>query len=113
MDVLLLIPAALGFMAIGLRVLRAGAGVLGRGMQRFVAGEVADVRARRGDLTGLSAARQQRAHAVRAQLRAAGVLSFWVALLIVPVLTPWPRWLYAAYSLLWLVPRVQRPPRSS
>ncbi len=110
MSVLVFALAALGFLAVARRVVVAGFRLLGRGVDRFVAGETAEVRARRGDLTGLAEASGRETTARRAQLASLGVFSFWVLLLVAPALTPWPRLLYAAYSALWLVPRpVSRP----
>lgn len=105
MRVLLTVLAVLGFLAVLRRVLIAGFGLLGRGVDRVVAGEVAEVRARRGDLTGLSEADARRGDARRAQSAALAAFAFWVLLLIAPPLTPWPLVLYATCSLLWLIPR--------
>jgi hypothetical protein len=105
MDVILGVLAIAGAGAVLLRGMRAGARVLGRGLERFLVRGVADVRARRGDLTGLSDAAAQKRRARRAQLGAVSSLAFWVALGVAPLLTPWPRGLYAGYALFWVLPR--------
>jgi hypothetical protein len=78
--------------------------VLTRGADALIAREVATTRAQRGDLTGLEEANFVRGEARRRRYVALGFLSFWAGLLVVPTLTPWPSLLYAAYSLLWLLP---------
>jgi hypothetical protein len=65
---------------------------------------VQDLEARRGDLTSMADAASQRARARRHRWIAFAVLSFWLVLLLVPPLTPWPLLLYAIYAVLWLVP---------
>jgi hypothetical protein len=105
MSILLLVLAVLGFVAVARRAALALLGLLGRGVDRFLAGEVAEVRARRGDLTGLTDARNEEKSARRAQVAAVAIFSFWTILLVVPTLTPWPRPIYATYSVLWLLPR--------
>jgi hypothetical protein len=105
MSILLFVLAVFGVLAILRRIALAGFLIMRRGVDRFMAGEVAEVHAQRGDLTRLSDASTARALARRAQWASAAVLSFWIALLIVPVLTPWPRLLYAACAALWLAPR--------
>lgn len=100
-----LILAILGGLAVAGRAARALFRLLQRGADAFLAGETEEVRARRGDLTGMTDARQHASLAKRERLRAAGALCLWTALLLVPPLTPWPLPMYAAYSLLWLLPR--------
>jgi hypothetical protein len=105
MRFLIVVLAVLGFAAIALRVALALLRLLRGGVEQYVATGVADVRARRGDLTGLSDASVQERRARRSQLVSVGILSFWLLLLIAPALTPWPATLYAAYCVFWLVPR--------
>ena len=96
---------AAGVLAVGLRLLRALFFALRGGVDAVVARDVAENRARRGDITGLGDAQVAVRQARRRRLAALGVASLWIGLLVVPVLTPWPGMLYAAYSLLWLLPR--------
>jgi hypothetical protein len=94
-----------GVAAVLLRLVRALFLALRGGVDAFLARDVADTRAQRGDITGLDEAHGAARDARRRRLAALGVASLWAGLLIVPVLTPWPRMLYATYSLLWLLPR--------
>lgn len=99
--------AFFGVLAVLARVLRALLKLLHRGVDTLVAGEVHDLRAQRGDLTGMADAARQKSVARRGRLGALAMLSFWGGLLVVPLLTPWRVELYAIYSLLWLMPRVR------
>jgi hypothetical protein len=105
MDAAFTLLAVAGIAAIVIRAFAAGARALRGGVEAFLARDAADVRAQRGDLTGLADASVARDAARRRRLYALGAMSFWIGLLVVPPLTPWPRFLYAVYSLLWLVPR--------
>jgi hypothetical protein len=96
--------AVLGVAAVLLRLVRAALWALRGGVDAFLAGDVAETRAQRGDLTGLADAEAEREVARRRRMIAAGSLFLWGGLLIVPPLTPWPAMLYASYSLLWLLP---------
>jgi hypothetical protein len=105
MDVVLTILAAAGIAAV---ILRSGASLLRTlhgGADAFFARDLADARAQRGDLSGMEDAAVARSKARRRRMFALGAFGFWLGLLMVPPLTPWPRFLYAVYSLLWLVPR--------
>jgi hypothetical protein len=82
--------------------------LLKRGADEYIARQIADVRARRGDLTGLSDAQVERSIAKRARFAAVGGVSLWIGLLVVPPLTPWPELLYASYTAFWLFPRRRR-----
>jgi hypothetical protein len=103
MDFLLLILAVVGFLAVLRLSLVAGLMVLGRGVEAFLAREVTEAHARRGDITSLQAAQVTRSKASRARVHAVARLALTVALLVAPVLSPWPRLIYAAYSPLWLL----------
>jgi hypothetical protein len=100
-----LLLAALGFAAAALRMVRSLFFTLHGGVDAFLARDLADTRAQRGDLTGVADARDAHATARRRRMLALGAASFWAGLLLVPPLTPWPELLYASYSLLWLLPR--------
>lgn len=104
MRIVILLLAFAGGLAVLARVIRSLFRLLHRGIDAFVAREVADLRAQKGDLTGLADAARQRADARRRRLVAVAALSFWVVLLVAPPLTPWPELLYALYSVLWLIP---------
>lgn len=110
MRFVLLILSIAGIAAILRHMLTASSKLLRRGLDAYLAGQIADVRANRGDLTGLSDAEGARAAARRQRRGALFLVAVWVALLVVPPLTPWPSLLYASYTILWFVPR-RRPAR--
>jgi hypothetical protein len=105
MDLAYTILAVAGAAAVLVRAVASAFRALRGGVDAFLARDLADVRAQRGDLTGLSDAGEIRAAARRRRMAALAAAGFWLGLLFVPPLTPWPRFLYAVYSLLWLVPR--------
>jgi hypothetical protein len=105
MDIVLLILAIGGIAAVLRHILTASSKLLRRGLDAYLAGQIADVRANRGDLTGLSDAQDARVRARRLRRGALFMMAVWVALLVVPPLTPWPELLYASYTILWFVPR--------
>lgn len=107
MHFVIYVLAFFGVLAVLGRVLRALLKLVHRGVDTLVAGEVHNLRAQRGDLTGMADAGRQKSIARRGRLMAVAMLSFWVGLLVVPPLTPWPAALYAIYSLLWVVPRIR------
>jgi hypothetical protein len=104
METAVLILAVAGFVAVAARMLRALLGVVTVGADALIAREVAATRKQRGDLTGLEEANLARSEARRRRYVALGLLSIWAGLLVVPAVTPWPILMYAAYSLLWLLP---------
>jgi hypothetical protein len=108
MNTILILLSVAGLVAVLIRAVRAGMRLLSRGVDGFLAGEVAQQRALRGDLTGVADADRDRGAARAWRRRAAGELALWVALLAAPPLTPWPEGLYATYAVLWLLPRRRR-----
>jgi hypothetical protein len=105
MRIAVFLLAAAGIAAVLLRAFGAVFAMLRGGVESFLAHDLAEIRARRGDLTGLEEAEALRVAARRHRLRAASVFGLWIGLLLVPLLTPWPQGLFAAYALLWLLPR--------
>jgi hypothetical protein len=105
MDLPYTLLAIAGVAAVLIRVLGAAFRALRGGVDAFIARDLADTRAQRGDLTGLADAAEARGRARRRRVAALSAAAFWAGLLIVPPLTPWPRLVYAVYALLWLVPR--------
>jgi hypothetical protein len=105
MDLVFTILAVAGVAAVLVRAGSSAFRALRGGVDAFLARDAADARAQRGDLTGLADAAEVRAAARRRRMFFLAAFGFWLGLLVVPPLTPWPRFLYAVYSLLWLVPR--------
>ncbi|MFW5951511.1 MAG: hypothetical protein ACOCVZ_05280 [Gemmatimonadota bacterium] len=104
MDTLLTLLAVAGGAGAAWHLLRAALRFLEGGAHGIFAGEMERTHARRGDLTSLEEQRREREAARRASRRAALVALGWLALLAVPSLTPWPRRVFAAYSVVWLGP---------
>jgi hypothetical protein len=105
MDGILTLLAILGVLAVLVRLGRSLLRVLGRGAEALVASGLATQHARRGDLTSLAEARELESRARRRRLRAVGSTAVWIGVLTLPQVTPWSRAVYAALSVLWLIPR--------
>jgi hypothetical protein len=105
MRIAILLLSIAGFAAVALRAGIALVDALRGGVDSVLARDLADIRARRGDLTGLQDAADVRAAARRERMIAVTAFLMYIGLLAVPPLTPWPNLLYSAYALLWLVPR--------
>lgn len=73
---------------------------------------LADVSARRGDLTQLAERREQARSLARRRRSELGRTLFWASLLLVPPSLGWAREVYAAAVLLWLLPRLPLRRRS-
>jgi hypothetical protein len=108
MNVAIMLLAILGFAAAAGQLLRALLVALGTGVESFLAREVTEVNARRGDLTALQEAESRHKVARRARFGAVARVSFWTALLAIPPFTPWTAILYACYSPLWLLGGLRR-----
>lgn len=111
MHALLLVLAILGVLAVlrhlGAALLRA----LGRTAEGVAAGNTLDARAQRGDLTGMAEATAWRAEARRRRRGALLTTALWAAVLAAPAFTAWTLVIYAACSLLWLLPAGPRRSR--
>lgn len=107
MDIVLSILALAGIAAALWHLIRAGFRFLRYGATGFWADELARTHARRGDVTAMEESRQARASTSRWKARAGIEAVGWLVLLLVPPLTPWARYIYAAYTLLWVVPTVR------
>lgn len=101
---LLVFLSMIGGVALALRLLRAllrtGVGVA----EAITASGLAEVSARRGDLTEMAERRalELRARSVARGSALRGLL--WTLLLAVPALGGWTQHVYAAAAVLWLVP---------
>jgi hypothetical protein len=102
------ILAVAGIAAAVWHLVRAAFRFLRQGAAGIWANELARTRARRGDVTALDEARREGEQAGRMRVRAGLEALAWLALLVVPVLSPWPRLFYACYSSFWLSPLVRR-----
>lgn len=104
MESSLLLLAFLGFAAVVVRCVRTALDAVRQGVDAFLARDVAETRARRGDITGWEEAEGWAIRARRARHRAVAGTIFWLVLLVAPPLllrSPVP--LYAGYSVFWLL----------
>ena len=104
--------AIAGGAAAAWHLVRAALRFLRGGAWRIWADEMGRTHARHGDLTSLEESRQERADAAREGRLGMLESAAWLALLIAPSFTAWPRALYAAYSLLWIGPAARRLARA-
>ena len=105
MTLLFAVIAIPGIAAVLLRWSSAALVVARYSLERFVAGQIADSRAQRGDISGMSEADNIRRKSRAAQRRALGLLLLWSAALVVPIVLPGTFIIYILYGLLWLLPR--------
>src|SRR5690606_29629150 len=83
----LLLLGVSGWAAVVWRLLWAVLRLLRYGAEGMFAGDVADRRADRGDITGMHEASVARSEITRVRRRSAALVLFWLVLLIVPTLT--------------------------
>lgn len=110
MELPLYILAGLGILAVSRRLVVAFVHVLRSGVEAYLAGEVAQTRANRGDITGMEEAYDTVAAARRVRGRALRAVVAWAVLLLLPVLlleAPAPA--YAACIVVWFLPRIHGP----
>ena len=105
MPFVLRVFAFLGVLAVLVQAGRALFSLLRGGVDVFLARDLHDVRAQRGDLTGMQEADALRQTGRQRRALAAARLSFWIGLLIIPNFTPWPAQMCAAYCAFWFFPR--------
>jgi hypothetical protein len=113
MTILLILLAIPGVLAV---LLRLGVSLLHTAkhtMEWYVARQISNQRASRGDLSGLAEAEKIRAAAGREQRRHGLHALAWLVLLAFPLLIPGAVLVYPFYSLLWLMPRRRFPIRSA
>jgi hypothetical protein len=110
MEAALAVLAAIGFFVVAWRLVKAVLRLARLGLDVYAAGELADTRARRGDLTGMEEAKRAAAARKRARWRMVAPAVVWLLLLVLPALTPWTRSLYASYTLFWVLGRLRRGP---
>jgi hypothetical protein len=105
MTLVLILLAIPGVLAV---LLRLGASLFKAtkySIERYVARQIVDQRAGRGDLTGMTEAENVRAAAARNQQRFVIETLMWIALLGLPLMFPAAVLLYPFYSIFWLLPK--------
>jgi len=102
--VLLVILSVLGVSAVLLRLARATARLLVVVAEGTAASGLAEVSARRGDLTALQERRDAAARLRRMRRRRAGAVLLWCLLLVVPLILGEAHRIYPLAALLWLLP---------
>lgn len=108
MDTVLTLLAVAGIATAAWHLLRAAFRFLQQAAGRIWADEMAQIHARRGDLTALRERERERNQATRSLARSGLVTLGWLALLVGPALTGWGRPIYAAYAVLLLGPALRR-----
>jgi hypothetical protein len=106
----LVILAILGGFALASRALRATLRLALHLAEETAASGLADVSARRGDLTQLAERQAHRERARRRRRLELMTLALWTAWLLLPLVLGWLPAAYAPAALLWLAPRPLRPP---
>lgn len=101
----MLVLAITGILAALGRIFRAGVRALFGMAESYMASQVRQTRAQRGDLSGIAEADSARAQGRRRRTLATLELVLWFAYLIGAQFTPWPRELYAGLNILWLLQR--------
>lgn len=103
MTLLLILLAIPGVLAVLLRLGTALLRAAKFSLERYVARQIVDQRAGRGDITGMAEAEQVRVVAARNQMRFVGETLMWAGLLAVPLIFPPAVVLYPFYSIFWFV----------
>lgn len=96
--------ALLGGLALIGRAMRTGIRAALRAAESASASGLADVSARRGDLTGMNERRIAERRARRLGMRDAALAGLWVGWLILPLTLGWMPEGYAIAAPLWLLP---------
>jgi len=105
MTLLLILLAIPGVAAVMLRLFMALMRAGRYSLERYVARQIVEQRANRGDLSGLAEANKVRSEAANKQMRFLGETLVWGALLGAPLLFPPAVFLYPLYSIFWFIPR--------
>lgn len=104
MTFVLFLLAIIGVLAVLLRLALSLIGATKHSIERYVARQIKDQRAERGDLSGLAEAENVRAAAARKQTRWIVESLGWAMLLALPMLSPIALFLYPFYAVFWLLP---------
>lgn len=113
MTILLILLAIPGVLAV---LLRLGISLLHASrhtVEWYVARQISDQRAGRGDLSGLAEAEKVRGAAARQQRRWGLHTLMWTLLLAFPLMVPGAVIVYPLYSVLWFLPRHRFPMKSA
>jgi hypothetical protein len=105
MTFVLILLAIPGVLAVLLRLGVALFGTTKHTIEWFVARQISNQRAERGDLSGLAEAEKIRGEAARQQRRWGLHALAWTTLLAFPLLVPGAVIVYPLYSILWVLPR--------
>ena len=105
MTILLILLAIPGVLAVLLRLGTALLQTAKYSIERYVARQILDQRATRGDLSGMAEADKLRGEAAAKQMRFLMETAMWTALIGLPLLFPPAVIVYPLYSIFWFVPR--------
>lgn len=111
LSVILLLLAALGLLALLVRMGRAALRLGLNAAEATAASGLADISERRGDITGFLERRASTQSLRRKRWINAAALAGYAALLIIPPFFDIAREVYAAAAVLWLLPRATVRPR--
>jgi hypothetical protein len=109
MTFILILLAVPGVLAVLLRLGVALFAAAKHSVEWFVARQISNQRAERGDLSGLSEAEKIRNEAGRQQRRFGLHALIWLTLLAFPLMVPGAVIVYPLYSILWFLPRHRVP----
>jgi hypothetical protein len=102
----LLVPLALlGGVALVLRLASSAIGLVLASAEITAAGGLAEISARRGDLTEMAERREQLRTLGRVRRTAMARAVLWLVMLALPLLAGWAGVVYPLAALLWLLPR--------
>jgi hypothetical protein len=108
--------AFIGGAALVVRLLRASFRLALSAAEASTAAGLADISARRGDLTGMMERRAAESDARRLRRTALASTALWIVWLVIPVYAGWVREAYALAAVLWLAPgagSAHRRPRAN
>ena len=104
MSLLLVLLAIPGIAAVVLRWSMAVFVTARYSIERFVARQISDTRAARGDISGMTEAETFRRNSRAKQVRGVLEVLLWTGALVAPLILPGTFLIYALYGLLWFLP---------
>ncbi len=105
MSVILTGLALAGALALLSRIVRSGARLALSASEAAAASGLAEVSARRGDLTAMTERRIAEKKARTHRRMGALELAFWIAWLVIPLIVGWAEVAFALAAPLWLLPK--------